>query len=160
MNKAGLISRLYNNHFLSLAEEQAKLATCKRAKCDTVIVKNYKIIGRGFNSPAGNSKLLCHVDKKILHEKVVDKTCCVHAERRAMDNALSNFNKEALKGSVIFFSRVDEEGNTLFSGEPYCTRCSKDALDIGILKWVLRHESGIYVYDAKEYHELSRNYQD
>jgi len=158
MYKVKSFSKKDYNRFLSLAEEQAKLATCKRAKCGAVIVKDYGIIGIGFNSPPGNSKPLCHVDKKTLHEKVTDKTCCVHAERRAMDNALSDFNKKVLKNSTIFFSRVDEKGHVVFSGKPYCTRCSKDALDVGISKWVLRHDSGIYTYDAGEYHELSRNY--
>ncbi len=159
MQRIKLFSKLYYSHFLFKAEEQAKLATCERAKCGAVIVKNYKVIGRGFNSPPGDSEHLCHVDKKTLHEKVTDKTCCAHAERRAMDNALSDFNKEILKGSMMFFSRLDDEGHMIFSGNPYCTRCSKDALDLKISKWVLRHKSGIYVYGAEEYHELSRNYK-
>ncbi len=58
----------------------------------------------------------------------------------------------------MFFSRVDDEGQMIFSGSPYCTRCSKDALDLKISKWVLKHEDGIYIYGAEEYNNLSFNY--
>lgn len=34
------------------AVEVAKNATCGRSKCGSVIAKNGKIIGEGFNSPA------------------------------------------------------------------------------------------------------------
>jgi len=158
MNEVKFFKKAYYNYFLSLAEEQARLATCKRAKCGAVIVKNYRVIGEGCNSPAGNSEPVCDVDKRTLHEKVTDKTCCTHAEINAMNNVLSDFNKKVLEGSTIFFSRVDNEGNMIFSGEPYCTGCSKYAFNLGISNWVLRHDNGIYVYGAKEYHDLSRNY--
>lgn len=49
-------------------------------------------------------------------------------------------------------------GLILKAGKPYCTICSKMALDVGIAEFVLWHEEGITVYDTKEYNELSFQY--
>jgi hypothetical protein len=46
------------------------------------------------------------------------------------------------------------------SGKPYCTICSKSALDIGIKEFVLWHEDGICAYDTAEYNLLSFDYQE
>lgn len=40
-----------------------------------------------------------------------------------------------LEGSILFFIRLDENDNPKRSGEPYCTICSKSALDVGISKF-------------------------
>ncbi|MFH1585269.1 MAG: hypothetical protein ABIB79_00695 [archaeon] len=143
--------------FIKNAEYQAMLATCKRAKCGVVIIKEHKIIGSGFNSPPGNLEAMrtCHLDKRSIDEKVTDKTCCIHAEQRAMDEAISKYGKKEIRGSGIIFARVDDQGNTIHSGQPYCTICSKRAVDLGISYWVLNHQSGIYVYSSEEYHRIS-----
>lgn len=72
------------------AAEIALKATCLRAKCGTIIVKNNEIIGTGINSPPGEkeSQRRCIADKKELHPKITDKTCCIHAEQRAIMDAL------------------------------------------------------------------------
>lgn len=41
------------------------------------------------------------------------------------------------------------------AGKPYCTICSKMALDAGVSEWVLWHDKGITIYDANEYNEIS-----
>jgi len=148
-------------YYMDKAINVAGYATCLKRKCGAVIVSEEIIIGEGFNSPAQNSELnrVCMEDKKSLDNKVTDKTCCAHAEIRALEDALDKYNKLKLKRAVLFFASVDENGEKIFSGKPYCTICSKSALDKGLKGWVLEHEEGLYFYGAKEYHDLSRNYK-
>jgi len=142
--------------FLEKAVEIAKSATCERAQCGSIIVKNNEIIGVGFNSPPHNDEgqRRCTCDKSAYHQKVTDKTCCVHAEQRAIMDALRH-NPDKLPGSRLYFIRLDETGAPSRAGEPYCTICSKMALDVGIAEFVLWHEQGVCVYDTREYNDLS-----
>jgi deoxycytidylate deaminase len=93
-------------------------------------------------------------NKDSLDKKVTDKTCCVHAEQRAIMDALKS-NSKKLENSRLYFTRIDKKGNQKFAGEPYCTMCSKMTLDAGISEFVLYHKEGIAVYDAEEYNDLS-----
>lgn len=137
--------------------KQAAKSTCHRSKCGSVIVKNGEVIGEGYNSPPGDETLeKCFKDDIPKHFKS-DRTCCVHAEQRAILEAM----KHDPTGSTIYFTRLDEEGRIRPSGRPYCTICSKLALDAGVSEWVLLHgehawgEEGIYSYTAREYNTLS-----
>lgn len=47
---------------------------------------------------------------------------------------------EKIKDSRLYFIRLDEIGNKLKAGKPYCTICSKMALDAGIAEFALWHE--------------------
>lgn len=138
----------------------ARQATCQRALCGTVIVAVGQVIGQGYNSPPGGleSQRRCHVDKASLSSRFKsDKTCCVHAEQRAIMDALAR-HPDRVKGSRLYFVRVDQQGKILRSGEPYCTICSKMALDAGVGEFLLWHETGITTYDTAEYNLLSFAY--
>lgn len=139
--------------------KEALKSTCLKSKCGSVIVKDNEIIGKGFNSPPGNleSQRKCLVDKEKYDKKVTDKTCCVHAEQRAILDAVEK-KKQNVKGSTLFFIRLDENNNMKKSSEPYCTHCSKLALDVGIGEFVLWHDEGIRTYDTEEYNLLSFDY--
>jgi len=144
--------------------EAAKIAekeTCRRARCGTVIVKNNDVTGSGFNSPAGDieNQRRCLIEKDSIHQKVTDKTCCVHAEQRAIFDALRK-NADKLAGSTLYFIRLDKDGKKEKAGKPYCTICSKSALDVGIAAFVLWHEEGVCAYDTKEYNLRSYKYKD
>jgi len=147
--------------YMDKAAEVALNATCRRDKCGSIIVKDDEIIGAGFNSPPANkeSQRRCSVSKGSYHEKVTDKTCCVHAEQRAIMDALRR-NPEKIVGSRLYFIRLDEKGNKTRAGRPYCTICSKMALDVGVAEFVLWHEEGICVYDTEEYNTLSFQYRE
>lgn len=96
-----------------------------------------------------------------------DLTCCVHAEQRAMIMALMQCPcgedaSEILDGSIIHFIRINDNGDAIPSGKPYCTICSKLALDCGVYGWILWHDDGVwdegkglYLYTSDEYNELS-----
>ena len=146
--------------FIQKAVKIAQKATCERSKCGCVIVKDGEIIGKGFNSPPQNleSQRRCHCDKEQYHRKVTDKTCCIHAEQRAILDALK-FASDKLIGSDLYFIRLDPEGKPAKSGNPYCTICSKMALEVGIKTFHLWHSEGIVAYDTEEYNILSYQYQ-
>lgn len=154
-----LLDKEEGEKWMRAAAEIAKKATCERSKCGSVIVKDGEIISEGFNSPAGNleSQRRCTINKSSYHRKVTDKTCCMHAEERAIMDVLRR-NPEKLPGSTLYFIRLDEEGKPKFSGQPYCTICSKLALDAGIAEFVLWHESGITAYPTDEYNDLSYDF--
>lgn len=133
------------------AAQVARKALCLETKCGTVIVSGNEIIGEGYNAPP--------------LDKIDGRTCgnetgpsgCVHAEWRAIMGALKR-NPEKIQTSKLYFVRVDENESIKKSGKPYCTVCSRLALDSGIATFVLWHEDGIIEYPTDEYNKLSYQY--
>ena len=146
--------------FMQQAAEIAQKASCERSKCWCIIVKDGEIIGQGFNSPPQHleSQRRCYWDKAQYHRKVTDKTCCIHAEQRAILDALKSASDQ-LPDSDLYFIRLDQEGKITKAGEPYCTICSKMALEVGVKNFHLWHAKGIVAYDTEEYNILSYQYQ-
>jgi deoxycytidylate deaminase len=142
-------------HFFDEAANEAKKSLCLRDRCGAVVVLNEKVIGRGYNAPPNDDiasqKCILNLVQSVKPKS--DRTCCVHAEWRAIIDAVRN--EKNLNGSTLFFMRVNENGNILKSGQPYCTACSRLALDNGISFFALWHENGIRTYGTKEYNELS-----
>jgi deoxycytidylate deaminase len=141
--------------FFKEAAGVAKRSLCLRDKCGAIVVLSGKIVGRGYNAPPNDDVALrkCGLDLVQSPKPKSDRTCCVHAEWRAIIDAVHN--AETLDGSTLFFTRVDANGNILRSGQPYCTACSRLALDNGVSFFALWHDDGIRIYDTKEYNELS-----
>lgn len=79
--------------WLLKAAEIALQATCNRSKCGCVIISGSECIGIGYNTPPSNleSQRRCSCEKEDYHKKVTDKTCCIHAEQRAIMNALRDY---------------------------------------------------------------------
>jgi len=153
-----------DQRFVTLVIENAQFSTCHRSKCGSIIVSGSYVIGHGYNSQPGQFKecadcdiLPCIKDLLPINFKS-DKTCCVHAEQRAIMDALSHF-PALVKGSTIWFIRLNENGQPTPAGQPYCTICSKMALDAGIAKFMLWHKDGWTEYDTKKYNELSFNFK-
>ena len=146
--------KIHESFFLDAAREAQK-ALCLRARCGAVIVQNGKIVGRGYNAPPQNDvkKRKCELEFTQSRKPKSDRTCCVHAEWRAMVDAVRTVND--LTGSTLYFARVDMEGNLKKSGEPYCTVCSRLALDIGIQYFGLWHEDKMKLYKTAEYNDRS-----
>jgi len=145
--------------WMSEAAKVAEKALCLKAKCGTVIVKNGEIIGKGYNAPPlDNPEHRTCLDVYDFPGKPeFDRTCCMHAEWRAILDALKN-NSDKIKGSKLFFTRVDNDGVIKKSGEPYCTVCSRFALDVGVDQFLLWNNQGICSYDTDEYNKLSFSY--
>lgn len=122
-----------------------------------MIVADGQIIGRGYNAPPKDDSIaaLCTLDLRESSKKPKsDRTCCVHAEWRAIMDALRT-HPDRIIGATLYFSGVDDAGHALTSGKPYCTVCSRLALDAGLAYFALRHESGVTLYDCRDYNERS-----
>lgn len=146
-------------YFMEKTKQVAERATCHHSKCGATIVYIDKIIGEGINHPPKYSEnnRRCNIKKDEYDEKVTDKTCCIHAEGDAINDAMIK-NPNKLEGSVLYFARLDLNDVFQYAGEPYCTICSKAALDAGIEKFVLWHKEGIVEYNTEEYNDLSFEY--
>ncbi|MCL4379645.1 MAG: hypothetical protein M1160_03455 [Candidatus Marsarchaeota archaeon] len=139
---------------LAAAASIALGSTCFRSKGGSVIVKEGTIIGKGFNSPP-DGEVLDHCRKDDLPPDFKsDKTCCVHAEWRAIINALK-VSPEKIKGSRLYFVRLDKENRMQPAGRPYCTICSKLALETGIDEIAYFNGETAVVYGAREHNDLS-----
>lgn len=159
MEKLSGLNKKAAQKWLGEAAKEATQATCHQAKCGCVIVQDGKLVGRGYNSPPNHDETqrMCGVGFDKSKKPKSDTTCCMHAEWRAIIDAFKTHASE-LDGSTLYFVRVDEQGNQLHSGKPYCTVCSRLALDAGIAQFVLSHEDGIVSYATSEYNQLSYKY--
>lgn len=133
--------------FMELAAIEARKALCLARQCGVVIVKNGIVIGAGHNGPPKDDLSIRHCDSST-------PDSCVHAEWRAIAE-VEKFNSLKVEGSTLYFTAVDTDGTILKSGKPYCTVCSRLALDVGIAEFVLWHEEGITAYNTNEYNRIS-----
>jgi len=146
--------------FIDAAIKVAQHSPCFRSKCGSVIVKDGKIIGEGFNAPPLGKKLDKCFKDDIPKNFKSDRSCCIHAEERAIMDSLRK-HPDKIIGSRLYFIRLDKDTNKkMYAGKPFCTICSKMALDAGIKEFVLWHEEGITVYDTDEYNTLSFQYRE
>ena len=69
------------------------------------------------------------------------------------------YSRLLFNNSDLYFIRPDQEGKITKAGEPYCTICSKMALEVGVKNFHLWHTEGIVAYNTEEYNILSYQYQ-
>jgi len=146
--------------FFEEAEKEAKLSLCLRAHCGAVIVKDDKVIGRGFNSPPKNNSQFrtCLQEYDIPAGFRHDRTCCIHAEQRAIENARSRGHKT--ERASIYFTRLDENQKRTPSNRLCCTICSRAVLDASISEFILEWEDGtVRTWPADEFNKLSHEYK-
>lgn len=142
--------------FYRLAAEVAKKSTCRQSHCGSVIVKDGQVIGEGYNSPPLDKEenRRCGWPYRQDVKPRFDKTCCIHAEWRAILDACKRHPQE-ISGSRLYFMRLDDQGVMTRSGEPYCTTCSRLAMESGIAEFSLWQEQGIAVWPTDEYDRVS-----
>lgn len=146
--------------FFREAAEQAKKATCLRAKCGSVIVTaSGLVVGRGYNAPplGDESQRYCEDMFDVAKKPKYDKTCCVHAEWNAVIDACKTA-PEKLAGATLYFMRVDDEGDFTDAGEPYCTTCSRFTMQAGVSEFALWNDDGADIYTLPEYNKASFEY--
>lgn len=145
--------------FFKAAAEVAKHAICRNAQCGSVVVKDGEVLGEGYNGPAFDDEVnrTCDVYYDLAKKPKYDKTCCTHAEWRAILRACKA-NGSKVEGATLYFMRVDEAGNFTDAGEPYCTTCSRLTLESGISTFGLWNDDGADLYDAIEYNQKSYAY--
>ena len=141
-------------------QEAARVAAgalCARGKRGAIIVsKDDEIIGKGYNAPPLDDLSLakCALDLRESSKPKSDRTCCLHAEWRAITDALKN-HEDKVMGATIYFAHIDDRGEVLPSGTPYCTVCSRLALDVGLKDFAMQQAQGIHVYSCREFNDIS-----
>ncbi len=147
-----------NRDYFEVAASEARHSLCLRRKCGSVIVKNNEVIGKGFNGPPQDNIKWRHCEKLLdkMRKYPTDKTCCVHAEIRAINDALVH-NSKKIKGANLYFASVNKSGKIIPAKKPYCTICSKQALEVNLAKVWLLLDDRPHSYDTTEYHEISRD---
>ena len=142
--------------YFDQAAKIATNATCLRAKCGSIIVRDNLVIGQGYNSPAldDENQRCCNTEFDASVKPKYDKTCCIHAEWRAILNACKT-NPDKIIGSTLYFMRIDENGNFTDAGEPFCTVCSRLALESGVKYFALYNNDGADIYSTDEYNKKS-----
>lgn len=147
--------------FFQAAAEVASNATCLRAKCGSVIVKNGEIIGEGYNGPprGDESRRTCNATWDYSIKPKYDKTCCIHAEWRAVIDACKR-NADKIGSSVLYFMRIDDDGNFTDAGDPFCTTCSRFTMEAGVDEFALWNNNGADVYSLPEYDQKSYQFYE
>ena len=59
---------------------------------------------------------------------------------------------------TLYYVRLDQAGERKPSSVPFCTVCSRLALDVGITTFALWHETGIVCYETGDYNDRSYAY--
>lgn len=142
------------------AGKVAEKSLCLRDKCGAIIVLDGEIVGRGYSAPPHDSlgDRRCHLNPVNSLKPKSDRTCCVHAEWRAILEAVE---AKKIVGSTLYFVRVDEKGEILNAlGIPYCTVCSRLALETGVSLFCLTTKEGVKVFPTKEFNDLSYAFHD
>lgn len=148
-----------HKEFFTQAQKVAQRATCEQAKCGSVIVSaDGQVIGKGYNAPplGVESQRMCNAEPNPSIKPRSDKTCCVHAEWNAILDALKH-HPALVTGSTLYFMRVNEAGEFTEAGQPYCTVCSRLALESGIATFGLWN-GGPEMIDTAVYNRRSYDY--
>lgn len=141
--------------FMRIAAEEAEKSGCKKSKRGSLVVKDGKILGRGYVKPT-IEKLCNPCIREGIHTNGQAELCCaIHAEQLAILNALKS--GESLEGSVIYHIKV-KNGEVRPAKGLSCTICSRLILETGIKEFILLFEDGYRAYTAREANELSFNY--
>lgn len=145
------------------AVKASKNSICLKRPRGVVIVKNNKIVGKGWNAPAGK-----HICSECLRSKMKPKVFAIfntepcyaiHAEQRAIVNAFKSGCSD-LTSAKMYFIRTDDEGKYIPCDDgPSCTICSKLILESGIESFIYEAlNEGIVELSAKEFNDISMQY--
>lgn len=148
-----------DGRILHMLIDIARRSTCHRSRCGALVTNGTLYLGAGWNSKPRDCYSSECIKDSLPEGFKSDPTCCVHAEQRAiMDTLEREGTNRGIFGSSLYFLRLDTEGKPEVAGDPYCTTCSKMALDIGIVFFCLWNGDGWRQYDTKIYNELSFSY--
>lgn len=110
----------YDNAYLNIASEWAKLSHCERKKVGAIIVKDHMIISDGYNGTPSGYQNCCE------NEAGETQWYVLHAEANAI-----------LK---VAKSTQSTKGATLYITLSPCKDCSKLIIQSGIKRVVFRHK--------------------
>ena len=137
--------------YIKKAAEVSEKSICSVSKIGATLVKDGKIIGRGFNGPVGAACHPCLLN--LLGKNVKTELCfAMHAEERAIVEALENGH--ITKGATLYSTYV-KNGKFYSTEDSFCAHCSRILLESDIVSVVMPKEDSIVSYDIHEYYDLS-----
>jgi len=130
------MSNRWDQHFLNLAVEHARMSKDPSTRVGAVIVGSDKeIVSTGFNGfPRGIADT-----PERLADREQKLRLVVHAEMNAILNAARNGTR--LIGRTLYLAATDDTG--LIWGGPPCTRCTVEVIQAGIVQIVSRPEKNV-----------------
>ncbi|MDP3955611.1 MAG: deaminase [bacterium] len=140
-------------YYMKLAEKEAKKSTCRKSQRGAIIVKDGKVIGKGYNKVT--LEKLCNpcIREKIRDNSRVELCSAIHAEQMAMIDAVNS--GQTLKEARMYHTKV-KKGEVVPCNDLSCTVCSRMIYEAGI-DFVLWHSKGYALYDPEELNRLSFN---
>ena len=130
------VSERWDQHFLALAVQVARMSKDPSTKVGAVIVgPEREVLSTGFNGlPRGIADTEVRLNDRDTKLKLV-----VHGEMNAILNAARNGVR--LKGSALYLAATDISGAEW--GGPPCTRCCVEVIQAGIVEIVSRPEKAV-----------------
>jgi deoxycytidylate deaminase len=109
--------------FMDEAFSEAEKSRCFKQQVGAVIVKDGKILTRGFNHPIGEFCKECIREKLNLHAGSNAEICyAVHAEQEVIIEALNNHID--INGATMYTAAIKKGEKRIHKG-PYCSFCSR-----------------------------------
>ena len=132
---------------------EAGKSKCFKQQVGAVIVKDGKILTKGFNCPIGDFCQVCIREKLNLHGGENAEIChAVHAEQNAILEALNN--QIDINGATMYIAAI-KKGEKRIHAKPYCTFCSR-IIATTKLKEIIHYAGDKFIsYDPIEENKLA-----
>lgn len=130
----------WDDYFLLMAAVVSLRSTCFRSKYGSVIVKDNRIVGTGYNGfHSGAPHCLdigCYRDQQgVPHGERYDLCHSVHSEV----NAIIRADAKDLQGATLYIVRYDCANQQFCEASP-CQLCRPICINAGLKEWVTRSE--------------------
>ncbi|MFC1629896.1 hypothetical protein ACFL11_01610 [Patescibacteria group bacterium] len=140
--------------YMELAAKEAEKSTCKKSQRGVILVREGRVVGRGYNKVTIENPCNPCVREEIKDNSRVELCSAVHAEQLAIIDAANK--GEILRGARMYHIKI-KKGKVMPCEDLSCTVCSRIICEAGI-EFVLLHKSGYAVYEPEELNELSFDY--
>jgi deoxycytidylate deaminase len=140
-------------HIIQAAVKAGRKSPCCKSKRGAVVFFGDTLISTGYNSQPGS--FICQ-GSKTCRENCAK--LCVHAETRALKNALAFMAREKLSGFDMLHIKI-EGGEGVAGGPPSCWQCSRELIDSGLngmWLWEITERGPKWkYYPISEFHRLT-----
>ncbi len=141
--------------WMNESEKEAKRSKCIKSQVGVVIVKDGKIISKGYNKIMTEDPNLvkdgyCNpcIREEIHDNSLVERCYAIHAEQMALIHA-----KEDLESAIMYHVKL-KHGKRVPIESPTCTVCNRMIKEAGVY-FVCLQEEGYVIYSPNEIVEIS-----
>jgi dCMP deaminase len=147
--------------FFSIAEDNAKRATCIRRRYGAIFVRNDVVLSMGYCGAPRGAANCCDIGTCIREQQNIPsgqryELCrSVHAEQNGIINAARN--GICIEGSDVYIYGFDPKTKKIIAAEP-CLMCKRVLINAGILQAHLMTPDGVKVVAVKDWVNEFINY--